>query len=874
MKNIIICILLFSWGSLLAQQEPSNVKTWQHPGAPPGFIGKMPPSVSQFQYFVAPKRISGASYSATFYTFNDIAVFSYLDSTSITITKPVGSTVDTVANINLNADSFDTLSTGNGFYIVSGNKPFSLLTGDAITSFAIGYFAVDENGNGVSTKLSTWMMSVPLNFGFDTHFILFSYGGIAQFTIKDLSSGNVIYQGFIDTTGYFNFPNVSLLEGKAIQVTSDKPVSALSYTDQGYYVPSSNGTFAGNLFYGFSGYTSGLENSITLTSYSDDNAIVITNLSNGDTISVDTLSHWQVKTIGITNDTYWKVTSTGTLTAANVPFEESWESISQNYYYLAEVADSTGKNIGTSFIVPTTECNLCVFSYADNNNVEVIELGDTSYPYLTPVQMKDTLLQNGGVLVFGVPLGNNVYRVQSTNGVSVVEASQGTGGAFVPLNNSGVSLSDLTIAQSDINFLPDTTYQTGKKITVNLTIHNYGTAPASNVAVVAYDGNPDLGFAPVLTNQNVPTVAADDSANLSFPMVIPPAPQYHAIYVKVDPNNLINELNKSNNEAFRYLLPNNYMRYPYAIYFSAPGALKLQSGVLMPNPFSVAANIFNTIDSVISGLEIKVSANNGMTILSGMTDTTINYFTGGGYLNLSWSLQVSKDSAGFGLLRISLIQPYIDTLVVAIGILVPDSTAPPIPRGLTAQTDSAGPGQVMLTWTPDSVRDLAGYKVYYSTDSTKLFNGAGAMQGDSPIYISDLDTFAVTGLQNGANYWFALSAFNFSATESALSQPVKIFIVTKVPSHGTLPQTFALLQNFPNPFNPATTISYQLPATSDVNLKIYDILGRQIAILVNEKQDAGYYDVRFDASDLPSGVYFYRIIAGKFNEIKKLMVVK
>ncbi len=875
MKRILVCIVILSWHILPAQQKLSNVNASRHPGAPPGFVGEKRPPVSQFQRFVTPRRTNSTSYSATFYTFNDIAVFSYFDSTSVMITKPVGNTFDTVANLNLPADSFDTLSPGNGIYVVSGNEPFALLTGDAITSTASGYFAVDEDGKGTSTKLNTWVMEG--DEGYDPHFILFSYNGLTEFTIRDLGTGNLLYEGFIDTTGYFDFPDVSLLQGKAIQVTSDKPVSALSYTDQGYYVPSANGTFAGNLFCGFSGYESGLENSITLTSYSDENAIVVTNLADGDTLLVDTLNHWQVKTLGISNDIFWKVSSSGTLNVGNIPFA-GW---TEDYYNLTQCADSTGREIGTAFVIPAIGGDLSIFSYADNNTVRVVELGDTSYPYQSPVQLKDTVLQNGGVLSLSTPSGNNVFRVQSENDVSVVQSYDagyyGGGAAFVPINNSAVNLPDLAIAQSDIVFIPtDSTYQTGQEITVNLTVHNYGTVAASNVAVAAFDGNPDLGAAPTLLSQNIPTIAAGGTAPQSFRMVVPPGPQYRAIYAKVDASNLITESNKSNNEAFRYLLPNNYIQSPLAVYFSSPGALALQSGTLSPNPFTVTADIFNITDTTITNpsLIINVFSNNGMKIVSGVIDTTISSFPGGGHLSFSWSLQADKDSSGFGLLSIRKLRPYVDTSTVTVGILVPDTISPPVPKGLNARTDSSGPGLEMLTWTPDSVHDLAGYKVYYSTDSTNLLAGTGAAQGNSPIYVPDVDTLVIAGLTNGRNYWFAISGFDFSMNESSLSQPVKILVVTKLQQGGSLPQTFALFQNFPNPFNPATVISYQIPVASHVTLMVYDVLGRVVGTLVNERQNAGYHNVTFSAENLPSGVYFYRISAGEFSAVKKLVVVK
>jgi hypothetical protein len=89
-----------------------------------------------------------------------------------------------------------------------------------------------------------------------------------------------------------------------------------------------------------------------------------------------------------------------------------------------------------------------------------------------------------------------------------------------------------------------------------------------------------------------------------------------------------------------------------------------------------------------------------------------------------------------------------------------------------------------------------------------------------------------------------------------------------------LPKEFALFQNYPNPFNPETTIRYQLPKNQFVMLKVYDLLGGEVAALVNEIQDAGSYNIIFDASKIPSGVYFYSIQAGDFKQIKKMILMK
>jgi hypothetical protein len=89
-----------------------------------------------------------------------------------------------------------------------------------------------------------------------------------------------------------------------------------------------------------------------------------------------------------------------------------------------------------------------------------------------------------------------------------------------------------------------------------------------------------------------------------------------------------------------------------------------------------------------------------------------------------------------------------------------------------------------------------------------------------------------------------------------------------------LPVSFQLDQNYPNPFNPSTFISYKLPISSLVTIKVYDVLGREVQTLVNERQAAGNHSVTFNASSLPSGVYFYRLQTGNYSTAKKLLLLK
>ncbi len=88
------------------------------------------------------------------------------------------------------------------------------------------------------------------------------------------------------------------------------------------------------------------------------------------------------------------------------------------------------------------------------------------------------------------------------------------------------------------------------------------------------------------------------------------------------------------------------------------------------------------------------------------------------------------------------------------------------------------------------------------------------------------------------------------------------------------PVDFALQQNYPNPFNPTTTISYSLPLKSQVELAIYNALGESVMQLVNEEKPAGSYEVNFNATNLPSGSYFYRLRAGTYVKTKKMVLMK
>jgi hypothetical protein len=97
---------------------------------------------------------------------------------------------------------------------------------------------------------------------------------------------------------------------------------------------------------------------------------------------------------------------------------------------------------------------------------------------------------------------------------------------------------------------------------------------------------------------------------------------------------------------------------------------------------------------------------------------------------------------------------------------------------------------------------------------------------------------------------------------------------TGIEPEPTNPTAFALYDNYPNPFNPTTTIKYDLLKLSEVRLSVFDMLGREVVVLVNERRDAGVHEVKFDGSNLASGVYLYRLQAGDFTQTKRLLLLR
>jgi hypothetical protein len=185
-----------------------------------------------------------------------------------------------------------------------------------------------------------------------------------------------------------------------------------------------------------------------------------------------------------------------------------------------------------------------------------------------------------------------------------------------------------------------------------------------------------------------------------------------------------------------------------------------------------------------------------------------------------------------------------------------------VPVELVSFTASVVNNQVHLSWNTASEKNNSGFEVLRSTDS-KLFTKIGFVHGNGTSSESKVYTYVDKNV-SGTMY-YKLKQIDFDGTYK--------YSKTVVAS-SSKPVEFSLSQNYPNPFNPTTTISYSIPTDNFVSLKVYNVLGNEVATLVNGQITSGAHNINFNASNLASGVYYYTIKTGNFTSTKKLMLLK
>lgn len=185
-----------------------------------------------------------------------------------------------------------------------------------------------------------------------------------------------------------------------------------------------------------------------------------------------------------------------------------------------------------------------------------------------------------------------------------------------------------------------------------------------------------------------------------------------------------------------------------------------------------------------------------------------------------------------------------------------------IPVELVSFTSSVIGNDVQLSWMTASETNNMGFEVEKLSGSS--WDKIGFVNGNGTTTETKAYSFVDKNV-NAGTYSYRLKQIDFDGTFE-YSNVIEVDVSS--------PQQFELSQNYPNPFNPATTISYTIPQSSFVTLKVYDIIGNEVATLVNENKEAGRYNVNFDAANLSSGIYLYSITAGNFTEVRKMTLIK
>ena len=190
-----------------------------------------------------------------------------------------------------------------------------------------------------------------------------------------------------------------------------------------------------------------------------------------------------------------------------------------------------------------------------------------------------------------------------------------------------------------------------------------------------------------------------------------------------------------------------------------------------------------------------------------------------------------------------------------------------LPVQLSAFSAVGGDGYVNLTWTTASETNNDYFDVQRRTSNTNWMSIA-RVDGHGTVSTTTNYQFTDNTVQNGVTYSYRLVSYDFNGARHTYNS------IETTPGARALPTDYALAQNYPNPFNPQTTINYSIKETGFVSLKVFNLMGQEVATLVSATLDAGHYTVNFTADNLPSGIYLYTLTAGEFSQTQKMLLLK
>jgi photosystem II stability/assembly factor-like uncharacterized protein len=189
----------------------------------------------------------------------------------------------------------------------------------------------------------------------------------------------------------------------------------------------------------------------------------------------------------------------------------------------------------------------------------------------------------------------------------------------------------------------------------------------------------------------------------------------------------------------------------------------------------------------------------------------------------------------------------------------------PMPVKLFSFTNFVSGRNNILKWVTSEEINNSGFDVYRKTDNQNNWQKLGFVKGKGTTNTFSNYSYEDKNLNTG-KYFYRLKQMDYNGNYEYFNLEGKVEILS--------PLKFNLAQNYPNPFNPETNIKYQITNNSYVDLKVYDILGKEVSTLVSEFKTAGYYDVKFSGNNLSTGVYFYKLKVNNFISVKKMLLIK
>ncbi len=445
-----------------------------------------------------------------------------------------------------------------------------------------------------------------------------------------------------------------------------------------------------------------------------------------------------------------------------------------------------------------------------------------------------------------------------------------------------ISEMDVSVAASDISF-SDPYPQPGDVITISAVIGcDAESDPVSDVLVRFYDGDPDIAVHQIGADQIIPSMVAGDAIPVQVSYLVADTLP-HEIYVRVDPRDEIEEYNEDNNEAFQviqgviarcklWVTPDFVTVKPgetadFAVWVwnmggAADDYLLRLSGLPSDFTYSLPETLWGVgaNDTMDAPLEITPPYD-----LAIWNDTPYPFAVACTSLTYPG---VSHDTSG---LVVLLIQATPSSRVRFTNVLL-DS--------LIAQVEGAdiqaGIKNSLLSKLYNARRKkeqgLARLEAGDTTVAMNMFNAAANMLG---AFINEVEAQRGDKIAEGdADSFIAQAADIIWRLQTGIweggSPPPAKMAGEDIGS----PQRFKLSHNYPNPFNPVTQISYTLARDGHVKLEVYNLLGQKVATLVDEYQQAGQKSVNWEAKDLASGIYFYKLTARDFTATRKMVLTK